>query len=123
MKAVEARKFSYSPYSNFAVGACLQCDDDSKTLVTGCNVENAVFGLTWCAERTAIVKAISEGRRKYLAIAIIADQKDSITSPCGACRQFLAEFGGDIKVYMTRPTLGEVMVSTVKELLPYSFQF
>ena len=87
--AIEARQQSYSPYSNFAVGAALLCEDG--TIYKGCNIENASYGLTNCAERTAIFKAISEGHRKFKALAVVADTEGPC-SPCGACRQVMKEF-------------------------------
>ncbi|RWS10466.1 cytidine deaminase-like protein [Dinothrombium tinctorium] len=88
-KSLEGAKYSYSPYSGFPVGAALLCEDGS--LYTGSNVENVSYGLGICAERTAIVKAVSEGKLKFKAIAIISPALDDFISPCGACRQFLLE--------------------------------
>lgn len=94
---------AHAPYSNFKVGAALLCDDGS--IVTGCNVENATYGLTICAERVAIVKAISEGRQplSFKAVAIIGDTSDP-TPPCGACRQILWEFCGDVDIILANLT-------------------
>lgn len=114
----DAKKKSYSPYSKFPVGAALFCNDG--TVVTGCNVENASYGLTICAERTAIVKAVSEGHRKFKAIAISSDLKNNFIVPCGACRQFLVEFGTDWDVYMTKPDLSYETLKT-GDLLPHCF--
>lgn len=119
LNAIEVRKFAYQPYSNFAVGACLETEDGS--LYTGCNVENAVLGLTICAERTAVVKAITEGKKVFKRIAVIGAQENSFTTPCGSCRQFLSEFNPDLQIYVTRPDLGKVFVSTVRLLLPFMF--
>ena len=83
--SLAARQHAYSPYSQFAVGAALLCPDGE--IVTGCNVENASFGLTNCAERTAVFKAVSEGRRQFTAVAIAAEMGDKFVGPCGACRQ------------------------------------
>ncbi len=91
--AMSARKLAYAPYSDFSVGAALLTTD--ATVVSACNVENASYGLAVCAERAAICKAISEGYREFAAIAIAASP---LASPCGACRQFIAEFGGEIEV-------------------------
>lgn len=121
MEAIKAREAAYCQYSNFAVGACLECEDG--TLYKGCNVENAVLGLTICAEKTAMVKAISEGHRKFKSIAVIGEQEKSFTTPCGSCRQFLSEFNKEMPVYVTRPTLGKVLVTTVRGLLPYLFEY
>ena len=92
-KAVGMRKMSYCPYSGFSVGAALLCADG--TVYTGCNIENQAFGSTICAERTAIFKAVSEGKKEFAAICIAGGEKDKPTRfspPCGACRQVMAEF-------------------------------
>ncbi|KAL3861056.1 hypothetical protein ACJMK2_007143 [Sinanodonta woodiana] len=114
----EAKSYAYAPYSDFKVGAALLCSDG--TISTGCNVENAVYPLGICAERTAIVKAVSEGHRKFLAIAIASDMKDAIISPCGSCRQTLIEFGTEWDVYMTKSDMTYEVMKT-GELLPHSF--
>src|SRR5437870_3998714 len=93
--ALGARENAHAPFSNFKVGAALE--DDSGQIHTGCNVENATYGLTICAERVAVFKAISDGKRKFSRIAVAADT-DVLTPPCGACRQILWEFCGDIEV-------------------------
>ena len=117
-----AKKASYNayvPYSHFSVGAALQCADGS--VFTGCNVENAALGSTICAERTACVKAVSEGKRKFVRIAIYADSQNWPT-PCGACRQFLAEFAPDIEILCSKA--GDRYVSyKLSELLPYTFNY
>ena len=92
-----AREHAFAPFSKFRVGAALETD--GGTVVTGCNVENATYGLTICAERVAVVKAISEGHRRFTRIAIVADTDDP-TPPCGACRQILWEFGGNLEVIL-----------------------
>ena len=89
-RALEMRKFSYAPYSHFAVGAALLCEDG--TVFTGCNVENAAYGSTLCAERTALVKAVSEGRTTGWTTLAIAGSGEDFCWPCGACRQMLYEF-------------------------------
>lgn len=98
--AALARERSYSPYSNFAVGAALLCEDG--TVFTGCNIENASFTPTVCAERVAIFKAVSEGKRNFSAIAIIGGrhgEEAEMCAPCGVCRQVMSEFcGGDLRV-------------------------
>jgi len=92
-----ARERAIAPYSKFKVGAALETEDG--TVVTGCNVENATFGLTVCAERVALLKAVSEGHRAFRRIAVVADTADP-TPPCGPCRQLLWEFCGDIEVIL-----------------------
>lgn len=121
-KAVEMMKFSYAPYSHFHVGAALLAKNG--TVFTGCNVENAAYGPSNCAERTAVFKAVSEGVREFEAIAI-AGGADGIVkdfcSPCGVCRQVLAEFcSKDFKVIMINDK-GELKTMTLGELLPESF--
>lgn len=113
-----AKQHAYSPYSKVRVGAALLCEDG--TIVSGCNVENSVYPLSWCAERTAIVAAVSRGFRKFKAIAVTSDMVEKPISPCGACRQVMAEFGTDYDVYMVKPDSTYVKV-TVQDLLPYSF--
>ena len=117
LKAVEAQKNSYSPYSDFPVGAALLCS--TGEIFTGVNVENVSFGLTNCAERTAIFKAISEGKRKFEAIAIVG--KDTYLSPCGACRQVMAEFcDKDFRVIFAKNE-NDYIIKTLGEILPFSF--
>jgi cytidine deaminase len=96
--ALEARTKAHAPYSHFLVGAALESTDGR--VFTGCNVENATYGLSVCAERVAVFKAISEGARKFQRIAVSADT-DVLTPPCGACRQILWEFCGDIELTLT----------------------
>jgi cytidine deaminase len=93
--ARDVRSRAFAPYSNFAVGAALL--DSEGTIHTGCNVENISYGLTLCAERGAVMSAIAAGRRTFIALAIVADS-DTPLSPCGACRQFLAEFAPDLPI-------------------------
>ncbi|MBP6923607.1 cytidine deaminase [Veillonella sp. YH-vei2232] len=114
--ATVAREQSYSPYSNFAVGAALLCQDG--TVYQGCNIENASFGMTNCAERTAIFKAVSEGHRLFQAIAVIADTEGPC-APCGACRQVMVEF--NIPTIILTNLKGHTQVYTLDELLPLSF--
>lgn len=113
--AAETRQMAYAPYSGYRVGAALV--GASGMVYSGCNVENASFGLTICAERAAVAKAISEGEETFHAIVIVTD--DGAT-PCGACRQVLAEFNPDMEVYMATPD-GSYRRRTVGELLPDSF--
>ena len=115
--AVAAREHAHAPYSNFAVGAALETADGQ--IVTGCNVENATYGLTLCAERVAMFKAISEGHRTFARIAIAADTAEP-TSPCGACRQILWEFGGDLEVILGNLT-AETARYRLRALLPHPF--
>ncbi len=116
-KAKEAMKNSYSPYSKFKVGAVLLTK--SGKLYTGTNVENVSYGLTICAERVAMTKAVSEGDKEFDTLVVIADT-DGPVSPCGACRQFMAEFG-NFKVILAN-TKDEIKETTVEELLPYMFK-
>lgn len=115
--ALEARQEAYAPYSGFRVGAALLCEDGR--VFTGVNVENAVYGSSICAEQVAVVKAVSEGCRRFEAIAIIADGPVPCP-PCGSCRQFLAEFGAETLVIMAN-TSGEVKKAKLSELLPLAF--
>ena len=114
--AIKARKNAYSPYSHFAVGAALLCEDG--TLYEGCNIENASYGLTNCAERTAIFKAVSEGHIKFKALAVVADTEGPC-APCGACRQVMAEF--KIPLIIMGNLMGNIKIVTIEELLPFSF--
>src|SRR5919198_5964088 len=95
--ATEARERAYAPYSNFKVGAALL--SSTGLVFTGCNVENATFGLTVCAERVALWKALSEGHRRFTRVAVVTDAPTP-APPCGACRQLLWEFGGDLEVVL-----------------------
>lgn len=113
--ALEMRNYSYVPYSKYAVGAALLAEDGR--VFTGCNVENAAYGNTLCAERTALCKAVSEGARKFTAIAIASS--GSAPFPCGACRQSLYEFAPDLRVMVTWD--GNVRKTTLRELLPEGF--
>ena len=119
--ATKARKASYSPYSGFKVGAALL--GKSGTIYTGCNVENAAYTPTNCAERTAFFKAVSEGEKEFSAIAIVGgkgEQPADFCAPCGICRQVMAEFcDGDFRVLLGNEE--NIRVHTLAELLPYSF--
>ncbi len=115
--ALNARQHAHAPYSNFRVGAALE--DASGRVHTGCNVENATYGLTLCAERVAVFKAISEGAREFRQIAIAADT-DNLTPPCGACRQILWEFCGDITIELVNPR-GKSESLQLKDLFPRAF--
>lgn len=123
--AFEAREKSYSPYSNFRVGAALLTEDG--TVFQGCNVENASYGAAICAERTAALQAVYHGHTAFKAIAIVGYPKDNTPEesdyayPCGICRQFLREFAmPGMAVYVAR-TPNEVLESTLEDLLPHSF--
>lgn len=123
-KALEARRRAYAPYSHYKVGACLLCEDGE--LFLGCNIENAAFGPSVCAERTAIFKAVSEGKRKFSAIAIVGGPEDrpeqelEAAYPCGVCRQVMAEFcSPDFRIFCGRPDA--LQCYTLSELLPKSF--
>ena len=112
-----ARLHAHAPFSRFLVGAALETSEG--LVVTGCNVENATYGLTVCAERVALFKAISEGQRRFRRIAVVADTEEP-TPPCGACRQLLWEFGGDLEVLLGN--LGEHRATfRLRDLLPYPF--
>lgn len=122
--AASARKMSYSPYSGFAVGAALLCEDGS--VFTGCNIENSAFSPTNCAERTAFFKAVSEGRRDFAKIAVVGGRADLATPeyccpPCGVCRQVMKEFcKPDFEIIMAKSG-DEYKIMTLSELLPASF--
>lgn len=119
-RAREARSHAYAPYSRFPVGAALLTEDGE--VFTGCNVENASYGLTNCAERVALQKAVSEGRRRFLAIAVTGPEDDVPLAPCGSCRQVLYEFGADMAVVMASGTGGEPAVTSLRTLLPGAFE-
>ena len=115
--AIAARTNAHAPFSHFLVGAALE-DEDGRVF-TGCNVENATYGLTVCAERVAVWKAISEGVRKFRRIAVAADTA-VLTPPCGACRQILWEFCGDIEVTLSN-LQGKTETMRLKDLFPRPF--
>ncbi len=117
--AKKASEASYSPYSHFPVGAALECSDGA--VFTGCNVENAAYGDTICAERTAAVKAVSEGHRSFARIAVWGNSRDYCW-PCGSCRQFLSEFGRDMTVITGRGD-GAYVVHPLSEMMPFTFDF
>lgn len=123
LAAVQAREYSYCPYSGFAVGAALLCEDG--TVVTGCNIENAAYGPSICAERTAVSKAVSEGRKKFRAIAVAGGKKSGALAacyPCGVCRQVLSEFTVPDRFEVICGNSTENLESlTLSELLPRSF--
>ena len=115
--ALAARENAFAPYSKFKVGAALE--ETGGRIHTGCNVENATYGLTLCAERVAVFKAISEGARKFQRVAVAADT-DALTPPCGACRQILWEFCGDIEIALVN-LHGKVETYRLKDLFPKPF--
>lgn len=118
LKAFEGREEAYAPYSNFNVGAAVLCEDGK--IYKGCNIENASYGATNCAERTAIFKAVSEGNRSIKAIAIVGAEND-YTYPCGICRQVISEFASkDAKIILGKGK-DEYIVKTLDELLPGAF--
>ena len=115
--ARRARRYAHAAFSGFKVGAALETSDG--TIITGCNVENATYGLTICAERVAMFKAISEGHRRFRRVVVVADTA-APTPPCGACRQILWEFGGDLEVIMAN-LRRETGRYTLSALLPLPF--
>ena len=115
--ARRAREHAHAPFSHFKVGTALECEDGE--VITGCNVENATYGLTICAERVAMFKAISEGQRRFTRIAIVADTTDP-TPPCGACRQILWELGGDLEVILANLEAPKALYR-MRDLLPHPF--
>jgi cytidine deaminase len=115
--ALDIRINAHAPFSHFLVGAALQ--DENGRIFTGCNVENATYGLTICAERVAVFKAISEGARKFVAVAVAADT-DVLTPPCGACRQILWEFCGDLEVTLVNLE-GKTETFRLKDIFPRPF--
>jgi len=117
-KALEVRKKAYAPFSNFRVGAALEAANGRVFL--GCNIENSSFGLTICAERVALFKAISDGVKKFKRIAIVADTKEPCP-PCGICRQALFEFAPDIEIIMAN-LRGKKKVAKLSVLLPQAFR-
>lgn len=119
-KALEASKNAYVPYSKFHVGAAIQCADGR--VYTGCNVENAALGSTICAERTAAVKAVSEGNRAFKRIAVTSPDAKEYCYPCGACRQFLVEFNPDMEVLVGRGD-NKYVSFKLRELLPGVFSY
>jgi cytidine deaminase len=115
--AIDAREHARAPFSNFKVGAAIEAEDGR--IYTGCNVENATYGLTICAERVAVFKAISEGARKFKRIAVAADTA-TLTPPCGACRQILWEFCGDAELTLVNLD-GKSETLRMKDIFPRPF--
>ena len=116
-RAAAARKHSHSPYSHFRVGAALLTKGGK--VYTGCNIEISSFALTVCGERTALFKAVSEGERRFVAIAVATDEND-FTAPCGACRQVIMDLAGDIDFVMSKKN-GDIKVMKMSELFPHPF--
>ncbi len=115
--ALRARENAHAPFSQFRVGAALE--DETGRLHGGCNIENATYGLTICAERVAVFKAVSEGARKFRRVAVAADT-DQLTPPCGACRQILWEFCGDVELILVN-LKGKTETFRLKDLFPRPF--
>ncbi|MBA4157224.1 MAG: cytidine deaminase [Gemmatimonadetes bacterium] len=118
-RAREARNHAYAPYSRFPVGAALLAADGA--VFAGCNIENAAFGLTNCAERVAIGNAVSQGARAFHAIAVVGPEDDVACAPCGSCRQVLHEFGPALLVVTPGGADGAPLVTSLRELLPGAF--
>ncbi|AEF17953.1 cytidine deaminase [Thermoanaerobacterium xylanolyticum LX-11] len=116
--AKEARESAYAPYSKFKVGACVITNNGK--IYKGCNIENSSYGLTNCAERTALFSAYANGDRDIEAIAVVADT-DGPVSPCGACRQVMYELGGEDMTVILGNMKGDFVVKKAKDLLPYAF--
>ena len=115
--AIEARARAFAPYSRFAVGAAIEADDG--TVIAGCNVESASYGLTVCAERIALFRGLFDGHRCFRRVAVVTDTQ-APTPPCGACRQLLWEFAPDAEVILANLT-GAVIRYTVRDLIPHAF--
>jgi cytidine deaminase len=116
-KAKETRERAFAPFSGFKVGAAVETE--SGEIYSGCNVESASYGLTICAERVAIFSAVAAGHKRIAAVAVVADSKE-LTAPCGACRQIIWEFGGDIPVIMEN-LVGDAKTVMMGKLLPLPF--
>lgn len=123
LAALRVRETAYAPYSNYQVGAALLLEDGA--IITGCNVENASYGATCCAERTAVFKAVSEGKQKFRAIAIVGglagEEPAEYAFPCGICRQVLSEFGGHKLTVIVAKSVSDYREYSLAELLPNSF--
>lgn len=116
--AIKARKMAYTPYSNFNVGAAVQMENGK--IYSGCNIENASYGATNCAERTAIFKAVSEGYKNISAIAVVGAE-DAYTFPCGICRQVIAEFSSKNTIIIIVKNENDYLVRSLEEILPGAF--
>lgn len=118
LKSLDARKFSYSPFSGFKVGTALLCEDGM--VYSAANIECSSFSLTLCAERAAFAKALSEGKRKFKAIAV-STNRNELVFPCGACLQFMSEFNDNLEVIVAISP-GKFEIRSLKELLPHNFK-
>ena len=118
-KAIDARKMAYTPYSNFKVGAVVVDEQGNSHL--GCNVENGSYGLTNCAERTAIFKAVSQGMKEIKIITVVADTSGPV-SPCGACRQVMSEFATENTTIILANLKKDYKIMTIEDILPYRFK-
>ena len=118
-KAKEASKRAYSPFSKFAVGASVLTKEGN--IYSGCNIENSSFGMTICAERCAIFKAVSEGDKEILAVAIYSPNEDDCY-PCGACRQVMYEFQGETEIEIITEEKGKLNIKKLSDFLPYGFK-
>ncbi|MEW6687224.1 MAG: cytidine deaminase [Candidatus Edwardsbacteria bacterium] len=116
--AKQAKKNAYTPYSKFRVGAAILTK--KGTIYTGCNVENVSYGLTICAERVAVGKAISAAERDFVALALVSDSRHLIT-PCGACRQIISEFAPNLQIILINKS-GKIKITNIKKLLPEPFK-
>lgn len=116
--AWEVREYAYAPYSGFAVGAAVETE--AGHIYKGCNIENISYGLTNCAERTAIFQAVAHGERKLVRMVICADTPNPV-APCGACRQVMQEFGPQMEIILINKA-GKQILTNVQDLLPYGFQ-
>jgi cytidine deaminase len=119
IKAAEAAEKAYAPYSNYKVGAAVLTEDGK--IYTGCNIENVSYGATVCAERTAIFKAVSEGHRKLIKLAVFSPDSKEYVMPCGICRQVAVEFGGKDLVVLCAGEAGIYKIYTLEQLLPEAF--
>uniref|UniRef100_A0A1L8DXQ1 Cytidine deaminase n=1 Tax=Nyssomyia neivai TaxID=330878 RepID=A0A1L8DXQ1_9DIPT len=119
--AIDARTRAHCPYSNFPVGAAIRTK--CGQIFKGCNIESCTHTPSICAERTAIAKAVSEGYKEIVAVAVIGQQEKAFTTPCGVCRQFMSEFAEkDIPIYVAKPAAITVMVTSLFKLLPHRFK-
>lgn len=118
-KAIEAKSYAHAPYSGFRVGAALLAN--SGKIYLGCNLENLSLSLSLCAERIALIKALSEGEREFIALALTSDSLEPIT-PCGACRQMLMEYAAQVKIISFGQGQDKVMITNMQELLPHPFR-